>query len=225
MNTVLSNFVIVLQVVSALAIIGLVLLQHGKGADMGAAFGSGASGSLFGASRVRRTSCRSRPRSPRPSSSRRPWRCAFRCNTRQTTGPAGGGVMERITVPPAKGVPATGIPSYIPAPARMPARPRACLPMTSRRHQTWLSPAGPAEVVPCAQCCSDCRQPLRFRPLRLPPRRPSKSLSMFKQCMMQPHARSRLAVECGSLQSARSALSCSPAVLSTGCRTSISCKD
>jgi preprotein translocase subunit SecG len=33
----------------ALAIIGLVLLQHGKGADMGAAFGSGASGSLFGA--------------------------------------------------------------------------------------------------------------------------------------------------------------------------------
>ncbi|RAM62485.1 preprotein translocase subunit SecG [Herbaspirillum rubrisubalbicans] len=34
---------------AALAIIGLVLLQHGKGADMGAAFGSGASGSLFGA--------------------------------------------------------------------------------------------------------------------------------------------------------------------------------
>ena len=34
---------------AALAIIGLVLLQHGKGADMGAAFGSGSSGSLFGA--------------------------------------------------------------------------------------------------------------------------------------------------------------------------------
>jgi preprotein translocase subunit SecG len=33
-----------------LAIIGLVLLQHGKGADMGAAFGGGVSGSLFGAS-------------------------------------------------------------------------------------------------------------------------------------------------------------------------------
>ena len=40
----------VLQVVSALAVIILVLLQQGKGADMGAAFGSGASGSLFGAS-------------------------------------------------------------------------------------------------------------------------------------------------------------------------------
>lgn len=40
---------VVLQVISAIAIIVLVLLQHGKGADMGAAFGGGASGSLFGA--------------------------------------------------------------------------------------------------------------------------------------------------------------------------------
>src|ERR1022692_2493650 len=38
-----------LHVVVAAALIGFVLLQHGKGADMGAAFGSGASGSLFGA--------------------------------------------------------------------------------------------------------------------------------------------------------------------------------
>lgn len=48
MNT-LFTFIVVVQVVAAIAIIGLVLLQHGKGADMGAAFGSGASGSLFGA--------------------------------------------------------------------------------------------------------------------------------------------------------------------------------
>jgi len=40
---------IVVHVVVALAIIGLVLLQHGKGADMGSGFGGGASGSLFGA--------------------------------------------------------------------------------------------------------------------------------------------------------------------------------
>lgn len=40
----------IFHVLSALAVIGLVLMQHGKGADMGAAFGSGASGSLFGAS-------------------------------------------------------------------------------------------------------------------------------------------------------------------------------
>ena len=45
----LYSIIVVLQVVSSLTIIGLVLLQHGKGADMGAAFGSGASGSLFGA--------------------------------------------------------------------------------------------------------------------------------------------------------------------------------
>lgn len=48
MNT-MFTVVIVVQVISALTVIGLVLLQHGKGADMGAAFGSGASGSLFGA--------------------------------------------------------------------------------------------------------------------------------------------------------------------------------
>lgn len=48
MNT-LYTVIVVVQVLSALTIIGLVLLQHGKGADMGAAFGSGASGSLFGA--------------------------------------------------------------------------------------------------------------------------------------------------------------------------------
>ncbi|MDO8650940.1 MAG: preprotein translocase subunit SecG [Undibacterium sp.] len=43
------TLIVVVQVLSALTIIGLVLLQHGKGADMGASFGSGASGSLFGA--------------------------------------------------------------------------------------------------------------------------------------------------------------------------------
>src|SRR3978361_425322 len=45
----LKTLIIVVQLLSAFGVIGLVLLQHGKGADMGAAFGSGASGSLFGA--------------------------------------------------------------------------------------------------------------------------------------------------------------------------------
>ena len=44
-----TEIFIVVHVLVALAIIGLVLLQHGKGADVGAAFGGGASGSLFGA--------------------------------------------------------------------------------------------------------------------------------------------------------------------------------
>src|SRR5262245_16093701 len=46
---VLTNIVLIVQILSAVVMIGLVLIQHGKGADMGASFGSGASGSLFGA--------------------------------------------------------------------------------------------------------------------------------------------------------------------------------
>jgi preprotein translocase subunit SecG len=46
---VLTNIVLIVQILSAVSMIGLVLIQHGKGADMGASFGSGASGSLFGA--------------------------------------------------------------------------------------------------------------------------------------------------------------------------------
>jgi preprotein translocase subunit SecG len=45
----LFSIVLVVHILAALGVIGLVLVQHGKGADMGAAFGSGASGSLFGA--------------------------------------------------------------------------------------------------------------------------------------------------------------------------------
>jgi preprotein translocase subunit SecG len=49
MNALLT-IVLAVQMLTALGMIGLILLQHGKGADMGAAFGSGSSGSLFGAS-------------------------------------------------------------------------------------------------------------------------------------------------------------------------------
>ena len=49
MNVILT-IVLAIQMLSAIVMVGLVLVQHGKGADMGAAFGSGGSGSLFGAS-------------------------------------------------------------------------------------------------------------------------------------------------------------------------------
>ncbi len=50
MNTILT-VVLAVQMLTALVMIGLILVQHGKGADMGAAFGGGgSSGSLFGAS-------------------------------------------------------------------------------------------------------------------------------------------------------------------------------
>lgn len=45
----LTSVLMIIQVVSAIGVITLILLQQGKGADMGAAFGGGASGSLFGA--------------------------------------------------------------------------------------------------------------------------------------------------------------------------------
>src|SRR5205823_14848734 len=47
---VLLTVLLAAQMLTAIGMIGLILIQHGKGADMGAAFGSGSSGSLFGAS-------------------------------------------------------------------------------------------------------------------------------------------------------------------------------
>ena len=44
----MQTLVLVLHILAAVGIVVLVLLQHGKGADMGAAFGSGSAGSLFG---------------------------------------------------------------------------------------------------------------------------------------------------------------------------------
>jgi preprotein translocase subunit SecG len=46
----METLILVIHVLAALAIVGLVLLQHGKGADVGAAFGSGSAGSVFGSS-------------------------------------------------------------------------------------------------------------------------------------------------------------------------------
>ncbi len=45
-----ASVILAVQMVTALGMIGLILIQHGKGADMGASFCSGSSGSLFGAS-------------------------------------------------------------------------------------------------------------------------------------------------------------------------------
>ncbi len=50
MSGIFFGLVLTVHVLVGVAVIGLVLVQHGKGADMGASFGGGASGSLFGAS-------------------------------------------------------------------------------------------------------------------------------------------------------------------------------
>jgi preprotein translocase subunit SecG len=135
---VLSNFVIVVQVISALAIIGLVLLQHGKGADMGAAFGSGASGSLFGASGSSNFLSKSTAVAAAVFFAST-LALAYMGNTRTGGAAPSGGVMERMAAP------ANGVPANAPAtePAAAPA-PTAGVPTAPNADV----PAGPAEPVP-----------------------------------------------------------------------------
>lgn len=96
------TFIVVIQVLSALAIIGLVLLQHGKGADMGAAFGSGASGSLFGATGSSNFLSKSTAIAAAVFFIAT-LALAFVGNKRA---PASGGVMENLPAAPAVNVPA-----------------------------------------------------------------------------------------------------------------------
>ena len=138
------NLVVVVQVISALSIIALVLLQHGKGADMGAAFGSGASGSLFGATGSSNFMSKSTGVAAAIFFGAT-LALSLMANQRATT--VGGGVMDKVTKP----VPTTGagaIPSTAPAPAApatgvpastLPAAPAAATPAT---------PATPAGTIP-----------------------------------------------------------------------------
>lgn len=117
----LITVAVVLQVISAVAIIVLVLLQHGKGADMGAAFGGGASGSLFGAT----GSANFLSRSTAVAST------IFFCATLALTfggqvrkAPAAGGVLSTVTTEqkaptqPASPVPATNTSDFTNKPAQ-----------------------------------------------------------------------------------------------------------
>lgn len=154
----LFNLVIVVQVISALAIIGLVLVQHGKGADMGAAFGSGASGSLFGASGSSNFLSKSTAVAAAIFFAST-LSLAYMGNNR-TGAPADGGLMERMAAPasgvPANAganVPATTTPADVPAPtAGVPSAPAADL------------PPGPAETVPATVSPAPAPQPTPAAP-------------------------------------------------------------
>jgi preprotein translocase subunit SecG len=130
---VLFNLIVVLQVLSALAIIGLVLVQHGKGADMGAAFGSGASGSLFGASGSSNFLSKSTAVAAAIFFASTLALAYF--GTNRPAASVGGGVMERAPAPTA---PANNAGNAIPATA--PAAPAA----------TQGVPAAPTADVPSA---------------------------------------------------------------------------
>jgi preprotein translocase subunit SecG len=103
----LSTLIVVIQVSAALAIIGLVLLQHGKGADMGAAFGSGASGSLFGATGSSNFLSKSTGIAAAIFFGAT-LALAFVGNTHPA---AGGGVMENLPAAPAVATPPSGTPA------------------------------------------------------------------------------------------------------------------
>jgi len=146
------NLIIVVQVISALAIIGLVLMQHGKGADMGAAFGSGASGSLFGASGSSNFLSKSTGIAAAIFFGTT-LALAYIGNGGGST--ASDGVMGRVTVPSTQ-APATGIPGGAPvqsAPADVPtlpagsAAPAAAVP-TAPAAPAAAAPATPAPAAP-----------------------------------------------------------------------------
>jgi len=140
----LFNLVIVVQVISALAIIGLVLLQHGKGADMGAAFGSGASGSLFGASGSSNFLSKSTAVAAAIFFAST-LALAYMGNNRTPGASQDNGVMGRLAAP-ANGVPANNAGANVPAtttPADVPA-PTTGVPAAP----TADVPPGPAETVP-----------------------------------------------------------------------------
>ncbi len=110
-----STILHAVQLLTAMAMIGLVLVQHGKGADMGASFGSGASGSLFGATGSANFLSRSTAA------------CAtlfFVCTLalafmgnagRSAPAESAGSVLDRAA--PAASAPAAAIPGAVPPPA------------------------------------------------------------------------------------------------------------
>jgi preprotein translocase subunit SecG len=123
MNWIL-NLAVALQILTALAMIGLVLIQHGKGADMGASFGSGASGSLFGATGSANFLSRSTAVCAAVFFATT-LALAFYSNDRAR--PSTGSVLDRpVLGAPAASVPATGaaqVPSTGSAPAALPVAP------------------------------------------------------------------------------------------------------
>jgi preprotein translocase subunit SecG len=133
----LFNLVVVVQVVSAISIIGLVLLQHGKGADMGAAFGSGASGSLFGATGSSNFMSKSTGVAAAIFFSAT---LALAYISANRGGEVSGGVMDKALPTAPAPAPATGTSGIPNAPAAAPAAPAAAAPAPA--------PAAPASSIP-----------------------------------------------------------------------------
>jgi preprotein translocase subunit SecG len=116
----LANAILIIHCILALAIIVLVLLQHGKGADMGAAFGSGSAGSLFGSSGAANFLSRSTGVCAALFFATSLGLTYFHA-PKISGGVMSGGVMDSVTAPAVKtdAKDASAIP--VPAPAQVPA--------------------------------------------------------------------------------------------------------
>ena len=126
---VFMNLLVGIQMLSALAMIGLILIQHGKGADMGAAFGSGSAGSLFGASGSANFLSRTTAVLAVVFFGST-LGLAYLSHSRPAAS-GGGSLLERAATQPAPAAPATTPSSEIPAaaaPAPAPATPAAPAP-------------------------------------------------------------------------------------------------
>jgi preprotein translocase subunit SecG len=111
---------LVVHVIVALAIIALVLLQHGKGADMGSGFGGGSSGSLFGATGSANFLSRATAVLATVF-----FISSLGLAYLATNKPkASGGVMDAVKTEPAKSVPAASSPSEKPAVESAPVKPK-----------------------------------------------------------------------------------------------------
>jgi len=119
---ILYKLVYAVMLISALSIVVLVLLQHGKGADMGTGFGAGSSGSLFGASGSANFLSRTTGVLATVF-----FLCTLALAYYATNKPApGAGLMEGVTVPAAPAAPASGVPlDAAPPAAATPAAPEA----------------------------------------------------------------------------------------------------
>ncbi|MCG2594002.1 preprotein translocase subunit SecG [Ramlibacter sp. XY19] len=140
----ITTIVLAVQMLTAIGMIGLILLQHGKGADMGAAFGSGASGSLFGATGSANFLSRTTAILAAVF-----FACtlllAYFSHSVAPAAATGGSVLERTA--PAPAVPASAAASGA---GQIPAGPTG-VPSTS-------APAAPAAAVPAAPAASGAAQ-------------------------------------------------------------------
>lgn len=143
----LQSVLLVVHLIVAFAVCGLVLLQHGKGADMGAAFGSGSSGSVFGASGS--ANFLSRTTAALAVVFFASSLGLTYIGTLHTSGVTQDGVMGTIPAVPA---PATTAPSDVPTPStvpsRAPAAPTSNAVPAPAINATPAAPASPAGSAP-----------------------------------------------------------------------------